>query len=69
MLSPVVSSTGKYLVRILYLEKNGEITMDDHWPAGGSNRLPLPIAMTGNEQRLTIKMKALLKNALLRILL
>jgi hypothetical protein len=43
--------------------------MDDHWPADGNCSPALPIAMTGNEQRLTIKLKAFLKKVLLRILL
>jgi len=69
VLSPILNAAGIFLVRLLYLETCRKATVDEYMPADGKCRLSLPVVMKGNEQRLTILMKALLKKAALRILL
>ena len=60
VLSPIVNAARKFLVRLLYLETCRKTTVSGYLPADGKCRLSLPVVMKGNEQRLTILMKALL---------
>jgi len=69
VVSPIVNAAEKFLVGLLYLESCRKTTVDEFLPADGKSRLSPPVVMKGNEQRLTILMKALLKKAALGILL